>query len=234
MKSNQMILLLRGSHAQVKVLKKSTLLVMCFDMFLPSCDRHLLRSYLPYLDKIKYDFKPTPIPPPMSVFLKQFQYFREMGIDCRCYNDLKHREFSILMQRLCTREEIISFLHPLIGDSLQFRSKVLEKNPLVGDGDVTTLAGLVGMGRKTFDKRFRDEFGTSPAKWMKDEKAKHLRIRLSEPGVTIADVIDEFQFSSANQLNRFCLQHYSMTPGKMIKEATKIEKIIDKSDDLII
>ena len=221
---NQMILLLRTSSAHVRVLRKSMLYVMYFDTFLSSCDQQLFKSYLPYLDKIKYDFKPTRIPQPVSHFLKQIHYFQERKVDCMHYHNLKHREFFILLRHFCTREEVISFLYPLISTSLGFRFKVLEQYLQLGDGDVTKFAGLVGMGRKNFDKRFREEFNTSPAKWMQQEKAKRLRLYLAESGVTIADAMDEFNFNSASHFNRFCLQYFKMTPGKMIKEAQKEKK----------
>ena len=221
---DQMILLVRSSSVYIKAVKKTTLCVMYFDTLLSTCDRQLFNAYLPDTEKISYTFKPVAIPHPIIQFLKQILFFQEQKVDCLHLNGLKHREFFILLRHFCPREDIVMFLSPLIGRSMSFRNKVLEKYAQLGKGRVTELAGLAGMGRKNFDKQFRKEFGTSPAKWMLQEKAKRLYIFLREPDVTIADAMDRFYFNSSAHFNRFCRQYLKMTPGTIIKEARKSGK----------
>ncbi len=222
--ADEMVFILRSSFVHVKVLKKARLYVMYFDTFLSSCDQHLYKAYLPDTEKIVYDFKPIPIPPPMLIFLKQILYFQEQKVDCMDFNSLKHREFFILLRRFCPREDIVMFLSPLIGHSLSFRTKVLERYTQMNSGLVTELADLIGMGRKNFDKRFREEFGVSPAKWMQQEKAKHLRMFLMEPGITISDAMDKFHFNSPSHFNRFCHQYFKKSPGTIMKESVNLKK----------
>ncbi|MDR2917719.1 MAG: helix-turn-helix transcriptional regulator [Tannerella sp.] len=222
--SGEMVFMLRSSFVYVRVLKKTKLYVLYFDTFLSSCDRQLFKAYLPDTEKIIYDFKPILIPPPILMFLKQTFYFQKQKVDCMHFNSLKHREFFILLRQFCPREDIVMFLSPLIGHSLNFRTKVLEKYTQLSSGRVSELADLVGMGRKNFDKRFREEFGLSPAKWMQQEKAKRLRLFLMEPGVTISDAMYKFQFNSPSHFNRFCHQYFKTSPGIMIRESGKIEK----------
>ena len=222
--TNQMILLLRASAVRVRALKKTSLFVLYFDALLAACDQQILNAYLPDADKITYQFHPTSIPEPVVLFLRQLNYFQALKMDCVHFHGLKHREFFLLLRTFCPREDIVMFLAPLIGRSLYFRNKVLEKYSQLGGGSVTDLAGLVGMGRKNFDKQFRKEFGTSPAKWMLEEKAKHLFVFLNDPEITIADAMDHFNFNSATHFNRFCMQHYKKTPGKIIKEAHDSKK----------
>jgi AraC-like DNA-binding protein len=222
--SNEMTFMLRTSAVHVKVLKKARLYVLYFDTFLSSCDQQLFKAYLPDAEKIVYDFRPIPIPQPMSMFLKQTLYFQKQKVDCMHFNSLKHREFFILLRRFCPREDVVMFLSPLIGNSLSFRTKVLEKYTQLNSGRVTELADLVGMGRKNFDKRFREEFGISPAKWMQQEKAKRLRMFLMEPGITISDAMYKFQFNSPSHFNRFCHQYFKTSPGLIIKESEQLGK----------
>jgi len=217
--SDEMIFMLRSSFVHVKVLKKTKLCVMYFDTFLSSCDQQLFKAYLPDVEKVAYDFRPIPIPSPVTIFLKQILYFQKQKVDCMHFNSLKHREFFLLLRHFCPREDIVMFLSPLISRSLNFRTRILEKYTQLEGGGVTELATLVGMGRKNFDKRFREEFGTSPAKWMQEEKAKHLRRFLAEPGVTISDAMDKFHFNSPSHFNRFCHQYFKQSPGAIIKEA---------------
>ena len=127
------------------------------------------------------------------------------------FNGIKHREFFILLRQFCPREDLVKFISPLIGRSLYFRNKVMEKYAQLKNGRVTEFASLVGMGRKNFDKQFRKEFGISPAKWMSQEKAKRLYIFLRKPDITIADAMDRFYFNSSAHFNRFCHTYFKDT-----------------------
>ena len=219
LQSNQMILLLRNSSVCIKALKNTTLYTLYFDKWISTCDQQLFKAYLPDTEKIRYDFMPTVIPQPIVLFLKQLHSLQEQKIDCLHFNRLKHSEFFILLRYFCPREELVMLLAPMIGKSLEFREKVLEKYTQMKNGGVEVLAGLVGMGRKNFERKFRAEFGASPAKWMNDDKAKHLYMFLTEPDVSIADAMEHFHFNSATHFNRFCLQHFQKTPGAIIREA---------------
>ena len=219
LEANQMILLLRTSAVKVKALRKTSVYLMYFDNIVASCDRQILNAYLPDVEKVQYQFKPTSIPEPVVLFLRQLNYLQALKVDCAHFNSLKHCEFFILLRQFCPREDMVMFLAPLIGRSHNFRNKVLEKYSQLKDGHVAELAGLVGMGRKNFEKHFRREFGTSPAKWMIQEKVKHLYVFLNDPDITLADAMDRYNFNSATHFNRFCLKYYKNTPGKIIREA---------------
>ena len=227
-KAGEMVFMLRSSSVRGKVLKKTKLYVMYFDSFFSSCDRQFFKAFLPDVEKITYDFTPVPIPLQLRMFIKQAIYFQDEKVDCMHFNIIKHQEFFILLRHFCSREDIIMLLAPLISHSISFRAKVLEKYTLLENGDVTEFAGLVGMGRKNFDKHFREEFGTSPAKWMQEEKAKRLRIFFAEPGITISDVMDKFNFNSPGHFNRFCHQYFNESPGMIIK---KMKDLKEKTSD---
>ena len=222
--SGEMVLMLRSSSVHVKVLKKSKMYLFYFDSFLSSSDRQLFKAYLPDVEKIAYDFKPVLIPEQIEAFIKQTLYYQNLKIDNMHFNSLKHSEFFLLLRHFCSREELIMFLSPLIVRSLSFRAKVLEKYPQLKKGRVTELADLVGMGRKNFDKCFREEFGISPAKWMQLEKSKHLRMFLTEPGITISEAMDKFHFNSPSHFNRFCRKFFNTSPGMIIKEVVDDSK----------
>ena len=220
--AGEMVFVLRSSSVRAKVLKKAKLHVFYFDTFMSSCDRQLFKAYLPDVEKITYDFSPVPVPNAILQFLEQILCFQKDRVDCVHFNSLKHQEFFILLRHYCSKEDIVGLLAPLICRSLDFRTRVLDKYMLLENGRVSELADLVGMGRKTFDKRFREEFGTSPAKWMQEEKAKRLHIFLAEPGITISDAMDKFHFNSQAHFNRFCHQYFNASPGALIKRTDDI------------
>ena len=221
LRTDEMIFMLRSSMVNVRALKDTKLYVMYFDTFISSCDRQFFRAYLPDVEKTTYDFSPVSIPDPINIFFKQLMFLQEKKVNCMHFNSIKHQEFFILLRNFCPREDIIGFLAPLISHSLTFRNKVLEKYMLLKSGRVSELAELIGMGRKNFDKRFHEEFGTSPAKWLLEEKAKRLRLFLIEPGITISDAMDKFNFNSTGHFNRFCHQYFNSSPGLIIKNGKK-------------
>ena len=223
-KSGEMVFILRASSVHIRASKKSKLYIFYFDTLLSSSDRQLFKTYLPDVEKVVYDFRPISIPEPVSLFLRQTICLQQQKVDCINFNSLKHCEFFLLLHHFCPREDFVMFLSPLIGRSLSFRTRVLEKYTNLSSGRVTELADLVGMGRKSFDKHFREEFGISPAKWMQVEKAKHLRLFLTEPGITISDAMDKFYFNSPSHFNRFCHKYFKMSPGVIIKDAEKVRK----------
>ena len=217
--SGQMILLIRKSSVHVKTLKETAMYVMYFDRLISSCDQYMLNFQLPDVDKIINEFKAVTIPKPVIRFLKEIRYFQHQKVDCLHYNSLKQQELFILLRHFCSREDFSKLMAPVVGSSFEFRNKVLDKFSQLGAGNMTAFAGLVGMGRKSFDKKFRREFGIPPGKWILQEKAKRLYMSLTESETTIADAMDRFNFNSAAHFNRFCLQHFSKTPGMIIKEA---------------
>ena len=221
---DEMIFMLRSSSVRGKVLKKVKLYVMYFDTLISSCDRHYFKAFLPDVMKNKYSFSAVNIPVTLRMFVDQTIYFQKNKVDCTHFNIIKHQEFFILLRQFCPREDIIMFLAPLISNSMSFKAKVLEKYMILEGGRVTKLAELVGMGRKTFDKRFREEFGKPPARWIQEEKAKRLRLYLTEPDIKISDAMDKFDFNSPGHFNRFCQQYFNTSPGMIIKEAKELNK----------
>ena len=213
----EMVFMLRTSSVHVRVLKKSKVYVLYFDTLLSSSDHQFYKAFHPEVEKSSYDFKPVLIPGEISVFLKNILFLQQKKVDCANFNKLKHCEFFLLLRYFCPREELLTFLSPLISGSLSFRTKVLEKYSQMKSGRVTELADLVGMGRKNFDKHFRDEFGLSPAKWLLEEKSKHLRQYLKDPDVTISDAMDRYGFNSPSHFNRFCHKYFKTSPGSLIK-----------------
>jgi AraC-like DNA-binding protein len=217
-KAGEMAFLLRASMVSVKAIKETRMVVFYFDTFISACERYTFRTFLPDVEKRAYDFRPVPFPEPVRFFLEQLIYFQELHVDCMHFNEVKHRELFILIRQFCNRDEIIALLAPVINISRKFKSRVLEKYDKLETGRVSELASLVGMGRKNFDRRFREEFAISPAQWLQLRKAKRVKLFLMEPDITIADAIEKFQFNSPGHFNRFIRKHFGKTPGKLIKE----------------
>jgi AraC-like DNA-binding protein len=222
-RANDMAFMQKSSSIKIDVKKSAKLCVFYFDTLLSSMDQQLFKTFLPDAEKTVYQFRPIHIPFPIRLFLEQVRFIQQKKIDCNIFNALKHREFFLLIHYLCPREDIVEFFFDLICKSLNFRNKVLDKYMNMKGNRVEELAALVGMGRKNFEKRFRTEFDTSPAKWIQQETAKRVRLFLEVPGITISDAMDKFHFNSPSHFNRFCQQYLSASPGAIIKAAKQLK-----------
>ncbi len=221
-KRGQMFLLMRSSFARVQTIAKSNVYVMYFDKIMAPVSFEKFKSYHPDIKNKECDFHPVTIPAPIRQFFKQLLILQKGNMNSMEFNDIKHRELFLLLRRFCERDEIIALFSPFITRAIDFRSKVLEHYPKLENGRVPELAASIGMGRKAFDKRFREEFGTSPAKWMQQETAKRIRLFLMDPEVTIPDAMEQFHFNSPSHFTRFCRQYLNATPKDIMKKAKEI------------
>jgi AraC-like DNA-binding protein len=216
--SNEMLLLLRSSAINIKCLQNTKLFVFYFDSVISPHEQNLLKSYLPDVEKNEFLFSSVQIREPLVYFLEQLKYYQDFNIDTRYFHKLKHEEFFLIVLMLYSKSDILTLFHPLISNSFNFRNKVLENFNKLEYGRVTELADLVGIGRKKFDKDFKNEFGVSPSRWIQQETAKRLKVFLSQPDITISDAMYKFRFNSPSHFNRFCKRYFSKSPGEIIKE----------------
>lgn len=79
------------------------------------------------------------------------------------------------------------------------------------------LAELCGYGLHTFRRLFKKEFGVPVYQWLIKKRAENIRYRLSQSFVPLTDIIDEFNFSSAQHFSSFCKQYLGDTPGNLRK-----------------
>lgn len=130
---------------------------------------------------------------------------------------LKHKELIWVFTRYYAAEELRMFFHPMTDDQVPFRSLVLTHYRKANCTE--ELAELCGYGVHTFRRTFRKEFGVPVYRWLIMKRTEHIRYRLTQTFIPLADIIDEFNFSSPQQFNSFCKQYLGDTPGNLRKSA---------------
>ena len=129
---------------------------------------------------------------------------------------IKHKELIWGFTRHYGAEELRSFFHPMTDEQVPFRSLVITHYRKANN--TVELAELCGYGVHTFRRIFKNEFGTSVYQWLIQKRAEHIKYRLSMSYIPLSDIIDEFNFSSAQHFNSFCKQYLGDTPGNLRKE----------------
>lgn len=134
-------------------------------------------------------------------------------------NDLwkmKHKELIWGFTRYYDAEELQSFFHPMTDEQVPFRNLVMTHYRKANNTE--ELAELCGYGVHTFRRIFKNEFATPVYRWLIQKRAEHIKYRLSMSYIPLSDIIDEFNFSSAQHFNSFCKQYLGDTPGNLRKE----------------
>lgn len=215
-KSNEFILIPKSTDFSCRIISVSDIVIFTFNSFPGVCNKLELQSLTHYRDKIQYDFEPTVIRPYLKRFLNTLIEYLQCGMNCKHMHEVKQLELFLLLRGFYKKEELANLFYPIIGQSIDFRSLVME-NYLKVD-HVDELAQIARMGRTNFNNKFREEFGTSPHQWILKQKAKHVRFKLSEPGSTLSDVMRIYKFNSATHFTRFCKQQFGCTPTDLLRQ----------------
>lgn len=214
-KGGEMILIPKAASVKVTALSDGRSIAFKFDTIANGCDRFALQSIEEYCENVRYNFAPTLIRKPLDDFLTQLVYYLDNGMSCVHLHEIKEKEFFLIIRTFYTPEEQADFFHPIIGKSLDFRQFILknyEKTPSVED-----LVKLSKYGRSSFFAKFKKEFGMSVKVWILNQKSKQVLLRLSDPNTTVKSIMNEFDFDSYEQSNRFCKKHYHNTPSALLK-----------------
>ena len=129
---------------------------------------------------------------------------------------LKHKELIRLFRHYYQPEELQAFFHPMIGEVVPFKSLVLSH--YMKANDTKELADLCGYGLATFRRIFKEEFGTSVYQWLLKKRSEHILYRLSFPYISFQEIIEEFNFTSPQQFNRFCKSNLGDSPTNLRKK----------------
>ena len=185
-----------------------------FDTIKSACDKFNLHSCWSICKDMKYDFRAVTLIPPVEAFLNQLIYYLDQGVKCEHFHEMKEQELFLILRWFYPKEQLAQLFYPIIGQSIDFKAFVLDNYSKVKS--INELSNLSMMGRSSFDLKFKKEFGMPPGQWMLKQKAKHIKIHMSMPGVNISDLLIKFDFNSATHFTRFCKQHFDSTPSKLI------------------
>lgn len=201
---------------RIEALEKSRVLVGAFEMSDDICTAKAMETVDKLRSEIKYTFSSIRVNHPMQQYLNLLILYLESGIKCSHLHKIKEKEFFLVFRWFYTEEDFVTLFHPIIGKSLDFRTAVIKNYRQAKTVD--ELARIVGMSRSNFDERFKQVFGISPKQWMLKRKAQSIRYYMSKPDITISDVIQEYDFQSFTQFNRFCRQQFGLPPSLLIRD----------------
>lgn len=140
-------------------------------------------------------------------------------IENQTYNNelwsLKHKELIWIFTQYFSIEELYFFFHPMIDERVPFKRIVLTHYRKAKN--TCELADLCKYGVHTFRRHFKKHFGISVYKWLIQKRAERVKYMLSLPYIPLADIIEEFDFSTSSGLCDFCKTHLGDSPTNIRK-----------------
>lgn len=202
-------------------------LIVCHFMKPPNlCDKTELQSLSSLCADSVFSFQSLDIRPIMNNFLILLKSYLQDGASCMHLHEIKHKEMFLLFRFYYSKEELANLFHPIIGQSFDFREKVILSYNR--HSKVQQLADYCGYSMTTFTEKFKAEFNSSPLEWIQKQKAPYIQSMIADISVPIKEIVDEFQFTSQTHLNTYCKKFFGLTAvqlrAKLISENAKVAK----------
>ena len=196
-----------------RVLDDAKFLYMTFDMPLSTSDRQYMQQQWLEVRNTIYDFTPLKINDTIGAFVNSLVHILQNNDHCTELHDIKHREIFILLRLLYTREQFAKFFYPIIGNSFNFKSFVLEN--YIDCHNLKKLIERSNMSPNVFMRKFKKEFGISAYQWMLKQMSKRIQHKAAQPGVTVKEIMAEVGIDSYSHFNRVCKRHFGQTPKQL-------------------
>jgi AraC-like DNA-binding protein len=137
----------------------------------------------------------------------------DSGMDTIRFNTLKMDEFTMLVRHNYSPEEAAHIFLPLLGSDIKFRTDVLHLYKIKPDKEYIMRES--GMCRTIFYRNFKEEFHTTINRWLLQKKSKVLLKYLTETEMSLQEIATKMEFSSVNELTRFCQRELGEGPLKV-------------------
>ncbi len=212
-RGNEMIFLARYVDCRVKALAPCKLLVLSYNTPVFSCVIEESERLFLQKEHVTYEFRGIPINQQLSVFASQVIGYLLAGMNCPHMHEIKQKELFLIMKFFYSDEDKIQLFYHSLGRNPSFSEAVLKHYMEVRTA--RELAARLGYSSKTFEKFFKQSFGTTPYRWMQEHTARRIRGRLMDTSIPMKHIMDEFGFSTSSHFNVFCRRNFGVTPGQV-------------------
>lgn len=96
---------------------------------------------------------------------------------------------------------------------------------LASPHSVASLARIAGMSERTFLRRFQEATGTTPARWLLQQRLQYAKTLLEESELTIEQIACDAGFGSADVLRQHFRKYLQVSPGEYRKTFTTRSKL---------
>ena len=214
----EMCLLLRNSAMYGRVIRDAQIVSCAFVQTIKFCNKysfeHLANDSLD--NDIHYDFTILPIKERIMQMLSLLINTLSDGLGCTHYHELLEQQLFIYLRAYYSKEELVSFFHPLLGRNLDFKDLILSNYKSIDN--IASFAEVANMSVSTFNRRFKDVFNEPAHIWMAKRKAERIDMDIAISSKPLLEIAYQYNFSSQAYLTSFCKKHFDKTPLEIRNE----------------
>jgi|GEM_PF-197487 len=143
------------------------------------------------------------------------------GLKCRCWFEMKIKEFFLLLRAYYPKESLHDFLFLILSKDAVF-SEYIRLN-WQKFNSIADMADSFFTTPKNFSLRFSSVFGIPPSRWIRERKAQIIKKEIMSTKKSFKQIAMDNGFSSDAAFTRFCRKELGETP-------TKIREFTEKSN----
>lgn len=229
LQEGEMKFIARGTSVRATLSSDAELLVAYFDVIDFVCDKVSLQQLEEFKETVDYLPKPMEVRGAIHSLLATLRIYLGDQAQCAYLHELKVKELFWNLRAYYSREELASFIWPILGVS-KFHNDVI--NAFSCNAKVAELAERVFMSTSTFYKRFREEFSMSPEQWVRIQSNKQILFLVQDSDLSIGEIAAQLGFTSPSTFSRYCTNNFTLSPTALrqkLQDGTSADELLQAS-----
>lgn len=205
----------KGATIKIKVIESVSFLIFGFKMPLFIMGVQPIHNFA----KLRMLQAPQkillPIKPLLYDYLSFIRSSVKQNIKCKHFGVFSSAWLFFLMKNLYSPLEIHTLLSPFYESITNEFRLFIEYNYKKVDS-VKELAEIGNYSLSDFKRKFNQEYGVPPSKWLNERRKTGILEALSQPNFDLDQIIKDFRFSSLDYFHKYCKREF----GHSVKEIT--------------
>ncbi len=152
-------------------------------------------------------------------FVAEIMETLDDGFHCRHFLQGEANRILFLLNAYYTEDERVRFFSHILTPDIKF-SEFVRMNHMkyrtIGE-----LSDVLCMTSQAFSNRFKKVFGTTPHKWMQQEKARLIYLDICRNEMPLKEIAIKYDFPLSSNFFRFCKLTFGESPGNIRKSLYK-------------
>lgn len=147
-----------------------------------------------------------------SIFVSSLQYLKHPSPESHISIELKFKELLVNLLREKVGNRFYFYLSSVFAaEDASFRKLMVENRHC--NFTAEQLARVVGMSLSSFKRRFRENFGTAPGKWLAEQRISNALALLRDSNKTISEIAFELGYNDVSAFGKALKRVTGSTPG---------------------